>query len=155
MNVEALIDELEEVIEKGFKLPLTDKLIIEYDRVKEIISELKLALPQEIRQAQNIVKDSSDIISNAKKEADAIVKVAEEKQMVMLNQNEIVRQANLKAKGILDDAENKSSQIKTNVNAYIENTLKRADEMLTANLNDIKRKREEFKKIAQNSSNNK
>lgn len=146
MNVEALIDELEETIEKGFKLPLTNKLIVEYDKVKELIDEIKLAMPQEIRQAQTLVKERSVILEDAKKEAEAILKVADDKQRAMLNQNEIVRQAKLRAKEAKSEAEDRCRQLKNNANKYIEDSLKLADEILASNLNDLRKRREEFSK---------
>lgn len=146
MNVEALIDELEETIEKGFKLPMTDKIVIECEKVKELIGEIKLAMPQEIRQAQTLVRERSNIIEEAKKEAEAIVKIAEDRQRAMLNQNEIVRQATLRAKETIADSENKCRQLKNSANKYVEDTMKLAEDMLTSNLNDLKKRREDFKR---------
>lgn len=145
MNVESLIEEIEEIIEKGFKWPMSNKVLVEQDSLKELISEIKLAMPQEIRQAQSIVKDRTEIIDKAKEEAESILRVAEERQRAMINQNEIVRQAQLKASEMISDAEAKCKKLRKSANDYIDDVMKRSDDMLTANLNELKKTRQSFK----------
>ena len=78
MKMEMLIDELQEVVDSAFALPLSGgKMVVNVERLKDIISEMKANIPQEIRQAKNIVADRIKILSDAKKEAENIVQVAE------------------------------------------------------------------------------
>lgn len=94
MNVSSLLDELDEMIDSAWNMPLSGgKALVDAERVREIVDKIRSSLPQEIRQAKAIVSDRSQIIADAKREAETVVRVAEERARVMVNQDEIVRQA--------------------------------------------------------------
>ena len=98
MNVSSLLDELDEMIDSAWNMPLSGgKALVDAERVREIVDKIRSSLPQEIRQAKAIVSDRSQIIADAKREAETVVRVAEERARVMVNQDEIVRQAQQKA----------------------------------------------------------
>ena len=106
MNAEELIEELFEMVEKAWSPPLTrGHIMLDANEVKQILGEIRDSLPNEIRQAKAIVADRSQIISDAKREAETIVRVAEERAKAMVNQNEIVKQAQQKANEMLSQAQ--------------------------------------------------
>ena len=65
MKMEMLIEELQEVVDNAYTLPLTGgrTVVRDVDRLRDIISEMKANIPQEIRQAKNIVADRAKILS--------------------------------------------------------------------------------------------
>ncbi len=157
MKMEMLIDELSEVVDAAFTLPLSGgKTVVNTERIREIIEEMKTNLPQEVRQAKNIAADRNNIINNAKEEAEATIQKAEERAKAMVAQNEIVRQAQQRAGEIISDANQKAAEIKRAANVYIDKIMKKADDELSAELADIKRTRQSFKALQQkeNSGNN-
>ena len=90
MNVSSLLDELDEMIDSAWNMPLSGgKALVDAERVREIVDKIRSSLPQEIRQAKAIVSDRSQIIADAKREAETVVRVAEERARVMVNQDEI------------------------------------------------------------------
>ena len=90
--VEDLIDELYDVLEKGWSLPLSGgKSFIDTEEARQILDEIREAIPAEVRKAKAIVADRAQIISEAQREAETIVRVAEEKAKTLVNQEEIVR----------------------------------------------------------------
>ena len=96
-TVEDLIDELTDVLEKGWHLPFAGgKSFIDSEDAKQILDEIREAIPSEVRKAKAIVADRAQIISEAQREAETIVRVAEEKAKALVNQEEIVRQAQAK-----------------------------------------------------------
>ena len=95
----------------------------------------------EVRQAKNIVADRKQILTEANRESENIIRAAEERKKVMLNQNEIVREAQVKAKEILEDAKQKSAEIRKAANVYVESIIKRTEESLSAQLADVKKTR--------------
>ena len=97
MNVENLIDELDVILNKAWSLPLSSHSVVDVDKIKDIMYEIKAALPDEVRQAKAIVADRSKIISEAKREAESIIRLAEEKARGIINQDELVKQAKAKA----------------------------------------------------------
>ena len=133
MNVSSLLDELDEMIDSAWNMPLSGgKALVDAERVREIVDKIRSSLPQEIRQAKAIVSDRSQIIADAKREAETVVRVAEERARVMVNQDEIVRQT-------------KAREIRRAANEYVDDLMKRTDEQMTANLAELRKTRQNLK----------
>ncbi len=85
---------------------------IDAEKVREMVDDIRLNLPDEIKQAKAIVKDRTEILSSAKSEAEAIVRKAEERARVMIAQDEVMKQAQAKATEIVTQAQTKSKEIR-------------------------------------------
>lgn len=146
MDVEELVDELYELVEKAWNLPLSrGRAMLDVEEVRTILDEIRETMPQEIRQAKAIVADRSQIISDAKREAETIIRVAEERANTLVNQNEIVKQAQQKANEMLAQAQTRFREMRKASNEYIEDLMKRADEGLSANLAELRKTRQNIK----------
>lgn len=146
MKVEDLIIELREVVEDAKVLPLSGgKCVIDVEHIKEILDDIEETLPQEVRQAKAIVADRSQIIADAKSEAESIVRSAEDRKKSLVTQNEIVRQAQAEANDIISDAKAKSREMRKAVNDYVDDIMKRTDEVLTQQVNEVKKIRQNIK----------
>ena len=102
-------------------------------------------MPSEIKQARGIVADRTDIITNAKKEADAIIRNAEERAKALIAQEEITRLAQEKAGEIISAALTKSREMRKAAQDFVDDLMRRADEGLTANLSEIRKTRASLK----------
>ena len=146
MNTEDLIDELYAMVEKAWSLPLSHgRAVLDGDEVKKILDESKQALPQEIRQAKAIVADRSQIISDARQEAETIVRLAEERKKAMINQHEIVKQAQQKSNDMISQTQAKIREMRKASNDYIDDLMKRTDDALAANLAELRKTRQNIK----------
>ena len=146
LNVEELIDELYDMVEKAWNLPLSrGRAMLDVEEVKEILDEIREALPQEIRQAKAIVADRSQIISDARREAETIVRVAEERARTLVNQDEIVKQAQQKANELLAQSQARFREMRKASNDYIDDLMRRTDEGLAANLAELRKTRQNIK----------
>ena len=142
MKVDDLILQLQDLIGDAKAVPFSGgKVMVSSDEVYDILDQIQDAMPAEIRQAKNIVADRKQILSEANREAESIVRAAEERKKAMLNQNEIVREANAKAKEIVDDAKQKSAEIKKAANVYVDSIIKRAEEGIATQLEQIRKTR--------------
>ena len=142
MKVDDLILDLQNLIDNAKSVPLSGgKVMVNSDEVFEIIAQIQDAMPAEVRQAKNIVADRKQILNEANSESENIIRAAEERKKIMLNQNEMVRVAQAKAKEIVDDAKAKSAEIRKAANVYADGILKRAEESLSTQLTDIKKTR--------------
>ena len=91
MSVDELLDMMEEVMEEGTGLPFTGgKRMVDVEKLQEIIDEIRLGLPTEIHQAKAIVNDRADIVAGARKEADGIVRKAEERARVLVARRDVL-----------------------------------------------------------------
>lgn len=155
MRIDDLIDQLAGIIETAHALPLSGgRCLVDAESVRGLIVEMRESLPKELKQARAIVADRSEIISEAKKEAETIIRSAEDRKKAMLNQNELVRQAQQQANEIISDAKQKSREIRKASNEYIEDLIKRTDEALSAQLAEIKKTRQSLKATMRSSNNN-
>ncbi|MBQ2825421.1 MAG: ATPase [Clostridia bacterium] len=146
MRVEELLDELQAMMDEAKPMPLTGgKALIETEKVLDIIDEIKDTLPSEVRQAKNIVSDRTQIIAEAKKEAEEIIRAAEERKKQLVNQNEIVKEAHAQANEILNDAKAKTSDMRKAAAEFVEEIMRKTDESITAQLTELRKTRQNLK----------
>ncbi len=151
MRVEDLINELEDMMNEAKVLPLTGgKAVIDTETALDILDEIQDSLPTEVRQAKAIVADRNQIIAEAKKEAEKIIRDGEEKRKSLVEQHEIVKQAEAQALDIINDAKKKSSEMKRAANDYVDDIMKKTDETLTELTNEIRKTRQNFKASKRN-----
>ncbi len=142
MRVDDLILDLQNLIDNAKSVPFSSgKVMVSSDEIFDIIGQIQDAMPAEVRQAKNIVADRKQILSEANSEAENIIRAAEERKKVMLNQNELVREAQAKARDLVEDAKAKSAEIRKAANVYADGILKRAEESLSNQLADVKKTR--------------
>ena len=128
MKVDDLILQLQDLINDAKAVPFSGgKVMVNSDEVYDIIDQIQDSMPAEVRQAKNIVSDRKQILAEANRESENIIRAAEERKKVMLNQNELVREAQAKAKEIVDDAKQKSAEIRKAANVYVDGIMKRTE----------------------------
>ena len=151
-TIEDLIDEMYDVLDKGWKMPLSaGKLFVDGEEVRQILDEIKEEIPSEVRQAKAIVADRAQIISEAQREAETIIRVAEEKARAMVSQDEVVRQAQQKANELIAQAQQKFKELRTASNDYVDDLMRRADESLSEHLAELLKTRQSIKTSQRNS----
>lgn len=132
MKVDDLIFQLQDLINDAKSMPFSGgKVLVSSDEVYDIIDQIQDAMPTEVRQAKNIVADRKQILTEANRESENIIRAAEERRKAMLNQNEIVREAQARAREIIEDAKQKSLEIRKATSNYVDNIMKRTEETLT------------------------
>lgn len=149
MNIDDLLNLMEETMEEGTGVPFSGgKRMVDVDRMRDIIDEVRLNLPTEVRQAKAIVNDRADIISGAKREADAIIKKAEERARIMLSEQEIVRAAQVRATEIISGAQSQSREMRNTLTEYCENMLRATEEQLARSASEVKNVRTNLRQSA-------
>ena len=101
MSIEELLEQFDEALETGIKMP-GKRTIVNAEKLRAVIDDIRLNIPSEIKQARGIVADRADIINNAKREADGIIRNAEERANALVSQEEITKMAREKAAEIID-----------------------------------------------------
>ena len=146
MRVEELLLEIEDLIKNSWGLPLAKgKVVLEGDKVEDIIEEIRDNLPEELRQAKAIVADRNKILEDAKAEAESIINTAEEKARIILDKDEIVKQAKGKAEDILLEAKIQARDIRKSTNEYIDDIMKKTDDIMTNNLTELRKARQSLR----------
>lgn len=151
-TIEDLIDEMYDVLDKGWKMPLFQgKVFVDGEDVRQILDEIKEEIPSEVRKAKAIVADRSEIISAAQREAETIIRVAEEKARALVDKEEIVRQAQQKANELIAQAQQKFKEMRKASNDYVDDLMRRTDESLSENLAELRKTRQSIKASQRNS----
>ena len=138
MDVIELLSELEDVIDKGFEIPVVKKTMINKQQVMSLINDISLQLPDELRVAKSIAEDSKRIISDAQKQADAKIKEVEHKILGLIDEHEITKKAVANANEILAKAQKDGKEIRLA-------SLKFADDILEKVENDFRTVNEKVK----------
>ncbi len=126
MDIMALIDRIEEIVDNGRAVPLSHNKMVDPDKVYEIIDEIRAQFPDELKQARWIVKERQEMLEEAEKEANRILEEARERAQQLASEQEVVRLAEQQAADIMDRAKQQEREIRLGAEDY-------ADEML-ANL---------------------
>lgn len=142
MNIEDALESMDEILDKAIQVPLSNKKgLVDVEALRELIDDIRFNLPSEITQARNLVNDRKVIISDAKQEADRIIRKAEDRAAKLVSQQEITRQANEKANQIMTNAQTKYTELCNTTNEYVDSMLTRVEELLTKDAADIKKAR--------------
>ncbi len=147
MTLDELLEQFDEVLDGGIKIP-GKKTIVDIEKLRAVVDDIRLNIPSEIKQARGIVADRADIITTAKREADGIIRTAEEKAKAMVAQEEIVKMAQEKAAEIISNAQGKAKEMRRAAQDFVDDIMRRADEGLTANLGEIRKTRAALKQQA-------
>lgn len=146
MKIDDLLNRLDDMVDKAWSLPLSGgRCVLDAEKVREIIDDLRLNLPKEVPQAKAIVADRLEIIKDAKAEAADIVKHADEKARVLISENEIVRKAQAKANSLLEEAQKKSKEMKKGAADFSDSLLRQTEEDILAALSEVKQARQALK----------
>ena len=147
-SVQELLDMLYTMVTEAWGLPLgAEKCVIERDKVLDLLDEIKAQLPTELAEAQRLVSARNEFIANAKREAESIRKVAEDRARQLVDEQEIVRAAKAKSNNLISAAEAKSTELRKVANDYADDALRRTEEAITEALNEVRQSRSRFKSV--------
>ncbi len=123
MDVLVLIDKLDDTIHNSKPVPLTDQVRVDKEEVYDILDQMRATIPEEIKQARWIVKERQEMLAEAKREAERIVKEARDEQNRLIGEEEIVKQAERQAEDIVEDARAREREIRLGAEDYADDIL--------------------------------
>ena len=141
MEIFTLLETIEDMLENSKEVPFTHKAIIDKEEVLDIIKEIRLKLPEELKQAKVIKEEHDRIISKASE----IVKEAENRIISMIDEHEITRKAYEQKNKIIENANDMAREISNGTKAYADNILAGVQVTLEDALKVIENNRKEVK----------
>ena len=123
MDVLVLIDKLDDLVHNAKAVPLTDTVRVDKEEIYDILDQMRATIPEEIKQARWIVKERQEMLAEAKREAERIVKEARERQEQLVSQQEVTRQAERAAEDIIEDARAREREIRLGAEDYADEIL--------------------------------
>jgi len=141
-NIEDILEQLDDMLDAAWAMPLSGgKVVLNGDRVRDLLDDIRASLPSEIRQAKAIVADRADIVNDAKKEAENIIRAAEERRNQILSHEEIVVQAQEKANEIHVQTQKRAREMRRNAQEFTEDILRRTEEALAQQVSQVRQAR--------------
>jgi cell division septum initiation protein DivIVA len=138
MDILHLVDRLEEVFNAGRPIPLTRSLVIDEDRVLELIDQMRVSIPDEVKKAQQVLAQRDRILAQAQEEAARTVQLAKEKVDQMVERDTLVVQAQSRAEQILQSAKAEAEGIRRDADDYVLDVLSRLETELTKSLQQVR-----------------
>ncbi len=134
-KIEQIIEEIEEYIDNcKFQTLSNTKIVVNKDEILELLSELRLRTPDEIKKYQKIISNKDAILENAKEQADSLIQQATIHTNELINEHEIMQQAYVKANEIVQSASDQAQAILDNATVDANNirmgAIQYTDEML-------------------------
>ena len=120
MKVLELLDEIEEIIETSSGFPLTGKIMVDAEELKEIVGDIRTSLPDEIQQAQWIKNERDRILDEARTEYETIIRDAQRQSEDLINENEITARSRALAEDLMRTTEENSRQLKMSTYDYVD-----------------------------------
>ena len=149
MNVNELLDTIEDTLEESTSMPLSGgKRLVDVEKVRDYLDDIRANLPGELRQAQQIVNDRAQVVDTANAQAQAIVKKAEERARILVSDAEIVKAAQQRAAEITAAAQSESRTLRQTVTDYCDNMLKTTEEAMVENAAQVKNVRANLRQNA-------
>ena len=145
MEIFTLLETLEDILEKSRNVPFSSKCIVDKEEVLDIINEIRLKLPDELKQAKWVKEERQKILVQAQTEADDIIKEAENRIISMIDEHEITRKAYEKKVEIIETANEMSREISKGTKEYADNVLAGIEVALEDALKVIRNNRKELK----------
>ena len=153
MNVNEPLDTIEDTLEESTSMPLSGgKRLVDVEKVRDYLDDIRANLPGELRQAQQIVNDRAQIVDTANAQAQAIVKKAEERARILVSDAEIVKAAQQRAAEITAAAQSESRTLRQTVTDYCDNMLKTTEEAMVENAAQVKNVRANLRQNAKKNS---
>jgi hypothetical protein len=139
------LNELEELIENSGKIPFTKKVMVEEDRLLDLLDRIRTTMPEEVRQAKWIIQEREKVLNDSQKEAMRIMDDAQKQIERKADDSEIVRQAKQNAEDILAKDEGIAVEIREGAKGYADDILVNLQESLGKILSQIEQGRSELK----------
>lgn len=138
MDILHLVDRLEELINNSRDIPFTRNVIIDEDRVLDLIDQMRVAIPEEVKKSQQILAQKDRVIAQAKEEADRTLNIAQEKSEKLADRDNIVLDAKKRAKQIESEAELLAQNTQAEADEYVAETLTNLEIALERVLNQVR-----------------
>lgn len=140
MNIDHLLNEMDVILEDATTVPLFGKRMVDVDTLSGLVEKMRLNMPREIVEAKHIAQDRAKILAEARKEADEIVRKAEERARKLVSEEEIVRNSKRMAADLEMNARKQAKSITESSLKLCEDILGQTEEQLSASSADIKRR---------------
>lgn len=139
MDIQFLVERLEALVVNARKLPMTSQVILEQAAVLDLIDQMRVAIPEEVKQARRIVQESDRAVQKAREEGEQIIGAAQEQAALLLQDQSIIREAESRAEDLEKRATAKADETMRGADQYASDVLVRLESDLVKTLSIVKK----------------
>lgn len=144
-NIEQIVSALYDMVQDARGLPLgADKCIVERDKVLDMLDEIINQLPVELKQARTIVESRNELIGQARREAENLIRQAQEKADELVAEEAIYKEAKRQCQDMVLQTQARMADLRKASNDYMDDALRRTEESIALSLEDVRSTREKF-----------
>ena len=149
-NTEDIIGALYDMVQDARSMPLSaDKCILERDKVLDMLDEIIAQLPGELKQARTIVESRNELVSQARREADNVIREAQEKASQLVTKEAIYEEAKKRSEELVSQTQNRINQLRKAANEYMDESLRQTEEVISGALNEVRDTRMKFRAVTE------
>jgi hypothetical protein len=138
MDILHLVDRLEELFNQSRPIPFTHNVIVDEERMLNLIDQMRVAIPDEVKKAQQILTQRDRILAQSQEEANRTLNIAREKSEQLLARDAIVQAAQARAEQILIQSRSDAEIIRHEADGYVVDTLQRVEIELERSLSQVR-----------------
>ncbi|NPV57854.1 MAG: hypothetical protein HPY76_14455 [Anaerolineae bacterium] len=138
MDILHLVDRLEELFNESRSIPFTHNVIVDEDRMLDIIDQMRVSIPDEIKKAQQLMVQKDRVIAQAKEESDRIIQLSKEKGDELINRESIVQAAQSRADQLIAQSRLEAEKTRQEADEYVLQVLSSLEIELDRVLNQVR-----------------
>jgi cell division septum initiation protein DivIVA len=137
MDILHLIDRLEELFNQSKPFPLTHNVMVDEDKMLDIIDQMRISIPEEVKKAQQLLAQRDRVLAQAQEESNRTVEIARQKADDLVQRDLIVQEAQRRAEQIISQARGEAEGIRRDADDYVVNTLQKLQDELNKLANQV------------------
>jgi len=150
-TLEDIISALYDMVQDARAVPLAaDKCIVERDKVLDMLDEIIAQLPVELKNARTIIDSRNELIGQARREAETMIREAQEKADKMVESEAIYQEAKSRSQDMLAQTQTRMAELRKASNDYMDDALRRTEEAIALSLEDVRDTRSKFRALVEN-----
>jgi cell division septum initiation protein DivIVA len=138
MDILQMIDRLEELLNESRPLPFTHNVIVDEDRMLDLIDQMRVSIPEEVKKAQQLLAQRDRLIAQAQEEANRTVSLARDKSSELVERDQVVQAAYAQAEQIKAQAHLDGDGIRRDADQYVLETLRNLEMEMERAINQVR-----------------
>jgi hypothetical protein len=123
MDILQLIDRLEELFNESKSIPLTRNVMVDEDRMLDIIDQMRIAIPEEVKKAQQLLGQRDRVLAQAQEEANRTLEIARQKADQLTSKEMVMQEAQRRSDQLLVQARGEAENVRSQADDYVMNSL--------------------------------
>lgn len=149
-HIEEMLSALYDMIQDARGVPLaSDKCMVERDKVLDMLDEIISQLPVEIKQSKTIVESRNELIGQARREAENLIREAQERADKLISEEAIYQETKRQCREMVQQTQTRMAELRKASNDYMDDALRRTEEAVAMSLEDVRDTRMKFKALVE------